>query len=152
MDDAAPRTMPVLNHLGHCVTDLARSRRFYEELFGFELERELSPPDDPTDRLLQIDRPLAMSVLYMRKDGMVLELMEFGRAGNPPARTRPMNEPGFTHLSFSVEDVKATAARTAELGGRVLDETDIGAAVFIADPDGQLIELLPMAYLKSIGR
>ena len=31
-----PRPMASgFNHVGHCVTDLARSRRFYEELLGF---------------------------------------------------------------------------------------------------------------------
>ncbi|MGO9875448.1 MAG: hypothetical protein ACLPVY_16800 [Acidimicrobiia bacterium] len=33
-----------------------------------------------------------------------------------------------------------------EYGGEVLTETDIDVAVFIRDPDGQLIELLPLEY------
>ena len=43
-----------------------------------------------------------------------------------------------------------TAARAAELGGEVLADTDVGAAIFVRDPDGQLIELLPMAYRRSV--
>ncbi|MHB1784603.1 MAG: VOC family protein [Acidimicrobiales bacterium] len=134
------------NHVGHCVIDLARSRRFYQELFGFEVERELAVPDRPADRLLRIDPPLGMTALYLRKGGLVLELMCFERPGNPPARPRVVNEPGLTHLSFSVDDIEATARRVPELGGEVLDDTDVGAAVFVRDPDGQLIELLWMAY------
>lgn len=142
---------PVLNHLGHCVTDLDRARRFYEELFGFEVVRELKVPDDPSDRLLQVDRPLGMTALYLRKDSFVLELLHFDRPGNPPARPRPMNEPGLTHLSFCVPDIHRVASRAAELGGRLIEETDIGPALFIRDPDGQLIELLPLAYRASLG-
>jgi hypothetical protein len=37
-----------------------------------------------------------------------------------------------------------------EHGGTVLVDTDIGAAVFIRDPDGQLIELLPMTYRDNL--
>lgn len=134
------------NHVGHCVIDLARSRRFYEELFGFEVERELVIPDRPADRLLRIDPPLGMTALYLRKDGLVLELMCFDRPGNPPGRSRVLNEPGLTHLSFSVMDINATALRVKELGGEVLDDTNLGVAVFVRDPDGQLIELLSMDH------
>ena len=34
------------NHVGQCVTDLERSKRFYCELLGFTLEREIKPPDE----------------------------------------------------------------------------------------------------------
>ena len=140
----------VLNHVGHCVTDLERSSRFYQELFGFEVVRELKVPDTPSDRLLQLEAPLGLSALYLRKDGLVLELIHFDRPGNPGARPRPMNEPGLTHLSFSVEDIHDAASRASELGGTVLSDTDLGAAIFVRDPDGQLIELLPMSYRASL--
>jgi catechol 2,3-dioxygenase-like lactoylglutathione lyase family enzyme len=140
----------VFNHVGHCVTDLDRSRRFYEELLGFELDRVLTVPDSPSDQLLQIEPPVGLTAMYLRKDGLVLELLCFQREGNPPARKRPLNEPGLTHLSVSVDDLAATATRAAELGGEVVEATDIGAALFVRDPDGQLIELLPMAYRRSL--
>ena len=137
------------NHLGHCVTDLARSRRFYEELLGFEFERELHPPDDPSGTLLRLPTPLGMTALYLRRDGLVLELLHFAR-GTTPARERVMNEPGLTHVSVSVDDINAVCARVAEYGGEVLSDTNIGAAIFIRDPDGQLIELLPMSYREQL--
>jgi catechol 2,3-dioxygenase-like lactoylglutathione lyase family enzyme len=133
------------NHLGHCVSDLARSRRFYEELLGFEVERELHPPDDPSSTLLRLPKPLGMTALYLRRDGLVLELLHF-KGGTKPARERVMNEPGLTHVSVSVDDVDAVSARVAEYGGEVVADTNIGVAIFIRDPDGQLLELLPMSY------
>ncbi|HZT67867.1 MAG TPA: VOC family protein [Acidimicrobiales bacterium] len=136
------------NHVAHCVTDLDRSRRFYQELLGFEMVLELRPPDQPTDRLLRLDAPLGMTAVYLRRDGLMLELMSFDRPGNPPVPDRVVNEPGLTHLSFSVDDIDATAARAAELGGEVLADTHVGGAVFVRDPDGQLIELLPMSFRK----
>ena len=142
--------MTVLNHTGICVTDLGRSRRFYEELFGFEVVRTLDVPDEPSDRLLQIQAPLGMTALYMVKDGFTLELLCFERDGNPAPRRRPLNEPGLTHLSFCVDDIHDTAARAVELGGESLAETDVGAALFVRDPDGQLIELLTMAYRRMV--
>jgi lactoylglutathione lyase len=139
----------VFNHLGHCVTDLDRSRRFYVELLGFREERELHPPDDPSARLLRLTPPLGMTALYLRRDGLVLELLHFTGI-TAPARERVMNEPGLTHVSFSVDDVDAVCARVPELGGEVLADTNIGLGVFVRDPDGQLIELLPMSYRRSL--
>jgi predicted enzyme related to lactoylglutathione lyase len=57
-----------------------------------------------------------------------------------------MNEPGLTHLSISVDDIRATAARAVSHGGQIVEESDIGVALFIRDPDGQLLELLPTGY------
>ena len=54
-----------------------------------------------------------------------------------------MNEPGLTHLSISVDDINATAKKAVEYGGQMIAESDIGFALFIRDPDGQLLELLP---------
>ena len=136
----------VFNHVGHCVTDLARSRRFYEELLGFTVQREIHPPDDPSAQLLRVQPPLGMTALYLQRDGLVLELLHYDRPANPPRRERFMNEPGLTHLSLSVDDVAGVVARIPEFGGEVLADTDIGFGMFVKDPDGQLIELLPMSY------
>jgi lactoylglutathione lyase len=76
--------------------------------------------------------------------------MEFRRPGNPPAAERVVNQPGLTHLSFSVDDVDAVTARVEELGGQVLAATHIGTAVFLRDPDGQLIELFPNSSRRWI--
>ena len=139
----------VFNHLGHCVTDLSRSRRFYEELLGFAVERELHPPDDPSSTLLRLPKPLGMTALYLRRDGLVLELLNFA-GGTVPARERVMNEPGLTHISVSVDDVDAVCGRVADYGGEVLTDTNIGVGIFVRDPDGQLIELLPMSYREHL--
>jgi catechol 2,3-dioxygenase-like lactoylglutathione lyase family enzyme len=139
----------VFNHLGHCVTDLARSRRFYEELLGFEFQREIHPPDDPSSILLRLPRPLGMTAAYLRRDGLVLELLHFA-SGTAAARERVMNEPGLTHISLSVDDVDAVCRRVGGYGGEVLDDTNIGSGIFIRDPDGQLIELLAMSYREHL--
>lgn len=141
----------ILNHFGHCVSDLERSIRFYSDLFGFEEKRRMDVPDSPADRLLRIEAPLGMTAAYLVKDGVTLELMVFDRGGNPSARERPLNEPGLTHMSFCVEDLPGVRQKVAQLGGEVLSDTDVGGPVFVRDPDGQLIELLPMEARRLLG-
>jgi catechol 2,3-dioxygenase-like lactoylglutathione lyase family enzyme len=140
----------VVNHLGHCVTDLARARRFYEELLGFEYWRELTPPQTASAQLLGLSEPLDSTICYLRRDGFVLELIHYAAPGHRLAATRrTMDEPGLTHLSLSC-DVAAVCSRVAEYGGEVLTDTDIGVAVFVRDPDGQLVELLPLEYADRV--
>ena len=138
------------NHVGQCVTDLERSKRFYVELFGFELEREITPPDDSSAQLLSLTPPLGMTAAYLVRDGLVLELLAFAAAPTQEFRRREMNEPGLTHVSLSVDDIVAVCARIPEYGGEVIESSNIGNAVFVRDPDGQLLELLPMAYRKHL--
>jgi lactoylglutathione lyase len=144
--------MAVFNHLGQCVTDLARSRRFYEELFGFTFLREIQPPDSPSDELLRLEPPIGMTACYLGRDGLVLELLYFAGEGAAPLpyRERAMNEPGLTHISLSVDDIPETCRHVPEYGGEVLADTDIGFGIFVRDPDGQLIELLPITYRDSL--
>ena len=139
------------NHVGQCVTDLARAKRFYCELLGFTFDREINPPDEMSAKLLSLTPPLGMTASYLVRDGLVLELLHFAEAGQTrPYAARGMNDPGLTHISLSVDDIDATLARVPEYGGTVLAKSNIGGGVFIKDPDGQLVELLPMEYRRRL--
>jgi catechol 2,3-dioxygenase-like lactoylglutathione lyase family enzyme len=137
----------IYNHTGQVVTDLERSKRFYQEVFGFKFWYEIKPSDESTAKLICLSPPLNLTASYLTLDGFVLELMHYAAPGaGAPFQRRAMNEPGLTHLSISVDDVRAAAEKAAEFGGRIVEESDVGAALFVRDPDGQLIELLPAAY------
>ncbi|HVM66772.1 MAG TPA: VOC family protein [Acidimicrobiales bacterium] len=143
--------MGVYNHTGQVVTDLERSTRFYREVFGFAPWYEITPPDEMTAKLNCMEPPLGVTASYLVLDGFVLELMHYSAPGAAaPYRPRTMNEPGLTHLSISVDDVKATAAKAVDYGGSIVEESDIGVALFIRDPDGQLLELLPVSYRERL--
>jgi catechol 2,3-dioxygenase-like lactoylglutathione lyase family enzyme len=139
--------MATYNHTGQVVTDLERAKRFYHEVFGFAFWYEISPPDQPTAKLSSLTPPLGVTASYLTLDGFVLELMHYAAPGAAaPFRSRTMNEPGLTHLSIAVDDVRGTAERAVEYGGEIIEESDIGVALFIRDPDGQLLELLPVSF------
>jgi lactoylglutathione lyase len=136
--------MAIVNHVGVCVTDLDRSRRFYEAVFGFVHQRDLDVPDGPTSTLLRVAAPCGLRAVYLELDGWILELIRFDREGNDPQRDRSFTEPGLTHLSFAVASLTDSCALVREHGGQVLEDTDVhGLAIMVRDPDGQLLELLP---------
>lgn len=135
------------SHLGICVTDLERALRFYRDLLGFAHEAEVEVAGEPTDTLLRL-RGTQLRAVFLVRDGVRVELLAFASPPGPPARTRPMHEPGLTHLSFRVDDLDATLAALRAAGERVLEDTVIrfpewqAGAAFVTDPDGQLIELV----------
>jgi catechol 2,3-dioxygenase-like lactoylglutathione lyase family enzyme len=135
-----------VNHVGHCVADLERSKRFYVEALGFHEWFAIAPPDNPSGKLLAMAPPLGMQCVYLRNGDFVLELLRFAEAGTADAPTRVMNNVGLTHISLAVDDIAAACQRVEQCGGTVITQTDIGAAVFVRDPDGQLLELLPASY------
>ena len=136
------------SHIGLCVRELEAARRFYVDGLGFEYFAQF-----------EIDRPLAemdtdcdLTSCFVQKDGLRLELLHFRRptpTGTPSSRRTQL---GLTHLSFAVDDVDAAAQQLTEYGGTIIegtrsgnDDPDIVQIVFLADPDGNRIELMRLA-------
>jgi catechol 2,3-dioxygenase-like lactoylglutathione lyase family enzyme len=139
------------NHVGHCVGDLPRARRFYEDLLGFTYWWEFAVPDDLASDVLRVAPPMGLTAVYLVRDGFVLELLHYAEASaQSPARSRVMNEPGLTHISLAVDDFDGVLARVPEFGGEVLHDTRNDAVAFIRDPDGQLIELGTMDWRDQL--
>ncbi len=142
--------MPVYNHTGLVVSDLERSRRFYEHVLGFRVWYEDSVPDGAVAKLLGLSPPLGVQTCYLTLDGFVLELIHFSAPEAQVAlRERTMGEAGLSHLSMSVDDIRATADRAVECGGEIVESSDLGMALLVRDPDGQFLELLSLGYPDS---
>jgi lactoylglutathione lyase len=147
--DANPHRT-VFNHVGLCVADRARSRRFYQGLLGFEFWWELEPPDDGTDQLLQLERPVGLHATYLVRDGLVLELLDYSHREVHSGSKRVMDEVGLTHLSLSVSDLAAVLTMVVSFGGSAVADTVSERSAMIRDPDGQLIELLADSWLAVL--
>jgi lactoylglutathione lyase len=140
----------VFNHIGLCVADRERSRRFYEGLFGFTFWWELEPPDDGTEKLLQLEKPVGLHATYLVRDGLVLELLDYSQRDVHKGPERVMDQVGLTHMSLSVSDLAAALTMVNSFGGSVVEETVTEQFAMIRDPDGQLIELLPDSWLAGL--
>ncbi len=139
-----------LSHIGICVSDMARSVRFYVDGLGFEpvMDYEVGPEFGV---LMEVPEP-RVSSQFLRRDGVSVELLQFVEPGHEGDGTRrPMNRLGLTHLCLRVDDVDEVAARIRDAGGTVLDatrtRTDLGGGmttdfVYCTDPDGIRVELM----------
>jgi catechol 2,3-dioxygenase-like lactoylglutathione lyase family enzyme len=140
----------VFNHIGLCVSDRERSRRFYEGLLGFQFWWELALPDEGTAALLQLDGPIGVRATYLVRDGLVLELLDYSQREVHAGPPRVMDQVGLTHMSLSVSDMGGVLAAVEDFGGSVLAGTATQQFAMIRDPDGQLIELLPDTWLANL--
>ena len=140
----------VFNHVGLCVTDTVRSRRFYEGLLGFTYWWELEPPDEGTDQLLQLSKPIGLRATYLVRDGLVLELLAYSQRVLHGGPSRVMDQLGLTHLSLSVSDLGDLLAAVESYGGSVVEGTVSEQSAMIRDPDGQLLELLSDSWLAVL--
>lgn len=140
----------VFNHVGLCVSDRERSRRFYEGLLGFRFWWELELPDEGTEQLLQLPKPIGVRATYLLRDGLVLELIDYSQRDARAGPERVMDEVGLTHLSLSVSDLSEVLSLVDGFGGSVVEETVTEQFAMIRDPDGQLIELVPDSWLAAL--
>ncbi|OBA82432.1 glyoxalase-like protein [Mycobacterium sp. 1164966.3] len=138
------------NHVGLCVSDRQRSRRFYERVLGFQFWWELDPPDSPTAQLVQLPEPLGVHATYLVRDACVLELMDYSKRQVHTGSERTMDQVGLTHISVSVSDLADALKTVEEFGGAVVEGTVTEAMAMIRDPDGQLLELLSDGWLSAL--
>lgn len=133
------------SHIGLCVSDLEASLRFYRDGLGFTLIMQY----DIDEQIPEVDAPCSLTSTFLEKDGHRIELLSYrepGVIGTPPTRR---NHLGMTHLSFFAADIDGAAEALTAFGGTLVPQTRVGLEdptaaqfVFVADPDGNRVELM----------
>lgn len=128
-------------HVRLTVTDIARSKAFYDKVFGWPTAVDAS---DSIDEPGVKDSPEKFygGTVYQTPQGTLFGLRPSGTTGFDPQRT------GLDHVSFAVAsraDLARAAAALTEAGirhGEVTDLTEAGIAILsFQDPDDINIEL-----------
>ncbi|ONM49292.1 VOC family protein [Nocardia donostiensis] len=130
------------HHIRLTVTDIQKSRRFYEEVLGFPVAVE--SPGSPEDPSVRTDPFQLYGGVVFQASGILLGL-------RPVAAQSDRFDPdrvGLDHLSFSVssrDDLVAAASRLDKAGiehGEIIEMGDLGIVILsFDDPDGIQLEL-----------
>lgn len=119
------------HHVAIICSDYERSRRFYADVLGLEIVREVYRRERDSYKL-----DLALP------DGTQIELFSFP---DPPARPSYPEACGLRHLAFEVADIDEAARELEGRGVRAepvrVDEHTGRRFTFFADPDGLPLEL-----------
>jgi catechol 2,3-dioxygenase-like lactoylglutathione lyase family enzyme len=136
-------------HVSIVARDTDRLADFYKTVFGCE---------DTVKRWNMSGEPLSQgngvpnSEIYAARlslpgvDGPFLEIFQYKNIQDRP--TPSVNQPGYGHISFEVENIHAAFDAVIEAGGTALGKiTDLGTAetpilcVYVRDPEGNVVEL-----------
>ncbi len=136
-------------HVNLVARDTDRLADFYKTVFGCD---DLYPRETMSGEALSRGNGVPNAEIYGAWlslpgfDGPYLEIFEYKTAHDRPIP--PVNQPGYGHISFEVEDIHATLDVVIEAGGMPLGEiTDFGTAeapflyVYVRDPEGNIVEL-----------
>ena len=128
-------------HVRLTVTDIKRSKAFYDQVFGWPAAIDTSESvDEPGVR--QSPEHFFGGTIYQTPQGTLFGLRPTGSDSFDPART------GLDHVSFAVasrDDLESAARGLREAGipcGEINELTDAGLAILsFQDPDDINIEL-----------
>jgi catechol 2,3-dioxygenase-like lactoylglutathione lyase family enzyme len=120
---AAKLQVTGINHVVLHVTDLERSKRFYLDVLGFE-DRNIS------------GGPPSMKASFLRCGLQGLDLFEVSGAAHGAEEMNHMA------LNVDAEDLDQLVTRLTEAGVDASRRTPRNS-VFISDPDGHRLEMLP---------
>ena len=140
-------------HTNLIAVDWRTLAKFYIEVLGCELvppERDLR--GEPVERGTAIPG-VHLSGVHLRlpgvgSDGPTLEIFSYEPLA--AAAAKKVNQPGFGHIAFAVEDIVAARAEVLAHGGRAVGElvkTPIGNTghyyrwCYLTDPEGNILEL-----------
>ena len=136
-------------HVSMVARDTDRLADFYKTVFGCD---DAYPRKNMSGELLSQGNGVPNAEIYAAwltlpgVDGAFLEIFQYKNIHDRP--TPPVNQTGYGHISFEVEDIHATFNAVIEAGGTPLSEiTDFGTAeapyvyVYVRDPEGNVVEL-----------
>ena len=130
-----------ISHVRLTVTDIDRSKAFYDQVFGWPTAADESGSVDEPG-VTDSPEKFFGGTVYQTPQGTLFGLRPAGSAAFDPEHT------GLDHLSFAVAsraDLEAAAAALSGAGiehGEVIDLTDAGIAILsFQDPDDINIEL-----------
>lgn len=119
-----------VHHIAIICSDYEKSKRFYIEVLGLEIIREIYREERASYKL-----DLALNGNY------IIELFSFP---NPPSRPSRPEATGLRHLAFEVDDLDRIVAHLEknqiEMEAIRTDEFTNKRFLFIADPDQLPIE------------
>lgn len=117
-----------IEHVNLTVSDLARSVKFYRELFGFDVRWEGTTST-------------GVAAAHVGDEKFYVALFQAEQSGRVE---KDYARVGLNHFGFVVDDLAAMKARLAELGVAPTSEMDYepGVRLYFHDPDGIEIELV----------
>ncbi|WP_026629928.1 SMU1112c/YaeR family gloxylase I-like metalloprotein [Dyadobacter alkalitolerans] len=125
------KLLKAVHHIAIICSDYEKSKHFYTDILGFEIEREVYRSERDSYKL-----DLSLNGQY------IIELFSFP---SPPKRPSRPESTGVRHIAFQVDDIEPAIVQLRKKGivteAVRVDEFTGKKFTFFADPDDLPIEL-----------
>ena len=123
-----------LHHIAIICSDYEKSKKFYTEILGFNIDNEIYRKERKSFKL-----DLSLNGEYL------IELFSFPNPPNPPNRLTQPEASGLRHIAFGINEldkwIKYLNKKNIETEPIRIDEITNKRFTFLTDPDNLPIEL-----------
>lgn len=135
-----------IRHTGIVVRDLEMSKRFYCEVFGFAIVKQVEESGNFIDNISALQGVRITTVKMATPDGQMIELL-YCHSHSCEKEPREIFDMGITHIAFTVENLDLEYERLKKTGVKFnstpwISPDGRAKVVFCRDPEGNLIELV----------
>jgi catechol 2,3-dioxygenase-like lactoylglutathione lyase family enzyme len=142
--------MKAIRHTGIVVKDMAKALHFYQDLLGFRKSKQMEESGIYIDTICGSRNVKVTTVKLAADDGNLIELLCFKSPPPGIKKRRELNDFGFSHVSFTVDDIDDEFKRLSKAGVKfnsLPQKSPDGYArvAFCRDSEGNYIELVEVS-------
>lgn len=97
-----------LRHVGIVVRNVEESKKFYQDLFNLEIQKELIEDGKYIEQLVGIQKASIKWVKLKAQDGTIFELLEYQHQKVLPIDNYSSNRLGCSHIAITVQNIDDT--------------------------------------------
>ena len=140
-----------IRHAALVVSDLQRSRNFYEIFLGFTLLKEDVEEGPFIENIVGLPNVRLHWVKLKASNGILIELLKYISPESPgltlERKNQPSNQLGHSHLAFTVESMAIFISEFKKINGSIVNEPALNPektaiVCYIHDPEGNILEIV----------
>lgn len=136
-----------IRHAGLVVVDFEQSLRFWCEVMGFVISRQMEESGPHIDAMMGLTDVRVTTAKLAAPDGNLLELLCFHSHPDKPRWVGKPHSTGFTHIALTVKDLDETLHRIERFGAPTPGVPQVSPdgrvrVIYATGPEGVLLELV----------
>jgi catechol 2,3-dioxygenase-like lactoylglutathione lyase family enzyme len=136
-----------IRHTGLVVADLERALRFWRDLLGFRVVKQLEESGPHIDAMLGLRDVKLTTVKLAAPDKGLIELLQFHSHPDRPSWNGKPYSTGLTHIALTVDDLDGVHRELADAGVKFLappqrSPDGIVKVTYCRGPEDLLLELV----------
>ena len=138
-----------IRHTGLVVADLEGALRFWRDILGFKVEKQMDESGPHIDAMMGLKDVRVTTVKMTAPEGGMIELLHFQSHPDKPAWLGKPFSTGFTHIAMTVVNLDVAYKKLANAGAAFpappqYSPDGIVKVIYCRGPEGVLLELVEM--------